>query len=171
MLGTNLYQLWYNGAQVGTTQTIADAAIIGATLHGYFNTYSGNTVSDFACSVSSAFQPLDLAPALWLKADAITGLNDADAVTTWVDASVNGRDATQSTAGAKPTYKTGILNSKPVVRFDGGDWFPLPDAAVTGTESLSVFIVAKATANNNVSIVFAHAHSQLRVWYFCRSVE
>lgn len=58
---------------------------------------------------------------LWFKADSLV-LNDGDAVTTWPDLSGNGYDASQSTAGEKPTYKTGILNGKPVVRFDGGDY-------------------------------------------------
>lgn len=58
--------------------------------------------------------------ALWFKADALA-LNDGDAVTTWPDSSGNGYDLSQSTTAAKPTYKTAILNSLPVVRFDGGD--------------------------------------------------
>lgn len=58
--------------------------------------------------------------ALWFKADALA-LNDGDAVTTWPDSSGNGYDVTQSVAGERPAYRTGILNGKPVVRFDGGD--------------------------------------------------
>jgi len=58
---------------------------------------------------------------VWLKADAITGLNDGDAVGTWSDQSGNGYDATQPTSAKRPIYKTGILNGKPVVRFDGVD--------------------------------------------------
>lgn len=57
---------------------------------------------------------------LWFKADSIVA-SDGDAVTTWADSSGNGYDVSQSVAGEKPTYKTGILNGKPVVRFDGGD--------------------------------------------------
>ncbi len=57
---------------------------------------------------------------LWFKADSLV-LNDGDAVTTWADSSGNGYDLSQSVAGEKPTYKTAILNGKPVVRFDGGD--------------------------------------------------
>lgn len=52
---------------------------------------------------------------LWLKADAITGLNDGDDVATWADSSSNAYDATEGTS--KPIYKTNILNGKPVVRF------------------------------------------------------
>lgn len=42
------YQLWYNGTQVGTDQTIADAGIVNNTLHGMFNTYESNGLDDFA---------------------------------------------------------------------------------------------------------------------------
>ena len=58
---------------------------------------------------------------LWLKANAIVGLNDGDVVTTWSDASGNGNDAIQSTVAKKPIYKTNIVNGLPVVRFDGTD--------------------------------------------------
>ncbi len=64
---------------------------------------------------------------LWLKADAITGLNNNDPVSTWVDSSVNGRNATQSGA-ARPTYITSALNGKPVIRFDGSvDYMAVAD--------------------------------------------
>jgi hypothetical protein len=49
---SNTYQLFYNGAQVGTDQTISDAGIVSNTLHGYFNTYSGNTLAAFSCVAS-----------------------------------------------------------------------------------------------------------------------
>lgn len=45
----NNWQLFYNGSQVGTDQAIADAAIQAATLHGLFNTYSGNVLAGFSC--------------------------------------------------------------------------------------------------------------------------
>lgn len=67
-----------------------------------------------------AFSPSNLPNlALWLKADAITGLTDGQAVATWNDSSGNGRNATQATGSAQPLYKTNIVNGKPVVRFDG----------------------------------------------------
>lgn len=58
---------------------------------------------------------------LWLKADAITGLNDNDPVATWADNSGNTFDLIQGTAASKPTYQTNEINSKPIVRFDGSD--------------------------------------------------
>jgi hypothetical protein len=58
---------------------------------------------------------------LWLKADAIVGLNDGDDVTTWADSSGNGYDAAQATASKKPHYKVNIINGLPVVRFTRAD--------------------------------------------------
>jgi hypothetical protein len=54
----------------------------------------------------------------WYKADAITGLSDDDPVSTWTDSSASGWNASESTTH-RPTYKTNILNSKPIVRFSG----------------------------------------------------
>ena len=70
---------------------------------------------------ASAWSPKSLNPVLWLDATQITGLNDGDSVGTWSDMSGHGNDATQSTASKKPTYKTGIQNGRPIVRFDGVD--------------------------------------------------
>jgi len=42
------YSLYYNKAQVGTTQTISDAGVISNTKHGLFSTYSGNQLDNFA---------------------------------------------------------------------------------------------------------------------------
>ena len=59
--------------------------------------------------------------ALWLKADAITGLSDGDPVGSWADSSSAGNDTSQTDSAKKPLYKTNILNGLPVVRFDGSN--------------------------------------------------
>jgi hypothetical protein len=93
-----------------------------------------------------AFSPSDITGLqLWLKADAITGLSNNDPVTTWGDESGNNRDATQSTSGAKPLYKTGIQNSLPGVLFDGTDDYMLANWTHTGS-NLSVFFVGQRVA-------------------------
>lgn len=58
---------------------------------------------------------------LWLEADRIVGLANADPVVTWADASGLGNDVTQATGSKQPTYRTNVLNGKPVVRFGGTD--------------------------------------------------
>lgn len=60
-------------------------------------------------------------PSVWLKADAIPGLADGAAIASWADSTGNGNNATQATGAKQPLYKTAIVNSKPVVRFDGTD--------------------------------------------------
>jgi hypothetical protein len=60
----------------------------------------------------------------WYKADAITGKNDGDALTSWVDSSGNGWNATttgDSTSWTAPIFKTNIQNGLPVVRFASGN--------------------------------------------------
>jgi hypothetical protein len=80
---------------------------------------------------------------LWLEADSLS-LSDGDPVGTWTDQSGTSNNATQATAGFKPLYKTGIINGKPVVRFDGADDYL---AFPTGpTASSTVFVVAKLNA-------------------------
>lgn len=87
--------------------------------------------------------------ALWLKADAITSLTDGQAIATWTDSSSNARNATQATAGARPTYKTGILNGLPVARLDGGDYVETATFALNGGSvptGITMFGVATLTA-------------------------
>lgn len=57
---------------------------------------------------------------LWVDASAISGLSDGDPVAVWSNLSPNlTLHLSQGTATSRPTYKTGILNGLPVVRFDG----------------------------------------------------
>lgn len=42
------YKVFYNGTQRGSDQTISNVGIISNTYHGMINTYSGNTLDDFA---------------------------------------------------------------------------------------------------------------------------
>lgn len=95
---------------------------------------------------SGAFSPSDLANIrLWLKADAITGLNDNDNISTWEDSSANGYDVTQGTGTKQPTYQTNELNSLPVVRFDGGDTLTNMTSIMSADPSFTVFAVAKSS--------------------------
>jgi hypothetical protein len=95
--------------------------------------------------LGGSFSPANVSGlAIWLKADAIIGLADGDPVTTWEDSSTNNRDATQATSASKPTYKTAIINGKPVVRFDGVDDL-MASSLSMATKPLTAFVVAKFT--------------------------
>lgn len=91
---------------------------------------------------------------LWLDASQITGLSDGGSVTTWEDKSGEGNDATQATAGFRPTYQTNEINSLPIVQFDGTDDFlaltsPLP----TGNSARTVFVVFSLVADANNALI------------------
>lgn len=59
--------------------------------------------------------------ALWLKADAVTGLADGDPVSTWPDASPAGADALQAVAARRPVYRTNRIGGLPALAFDAAD--------------------------------------------------
>ncbi len=84
--------------------------------------------------------------AMWLKADAITGLADGATVNTWTDSSTNARNATL--LSGTPVFKTNVLNGKPVVRFstDGESGFSFPQM----TDIRTVFWVVKETATTGI---------------------
>lgn len=46
--GPTTYQIWYNGTQRGTDQTVSDAGIISNTRHGIFCTHAGSNLDDFS---------------------------------------------------------------------------------------------------------------------------
>lgn len=72
-------------------------------------------------------------------AQAITGKSNGDKVTTWVDSSGNGRNAT--TGGVGPEYRTNVLNGLPALYFD--KTVNLVTASVSLAQPTHVFIVAK----------------------------
>ena len=82
-------------------------------------------------------------PALWVAADAISGLTNGAAVTTWPDQSGAGRHLTRWTVA--PQWIADQLNGKPVVRFDGsnGSHFIFPKLNTIRT----VFWVIKEDAD------------------------
>ncbi len=94
---------------------------------------------------AAPFDPLSITGCkLWLKADALV-LNDGDAVSTWTDSSGNANHATGITT-TRPLYKTGIINGKPAVLFDGTDDFLTMTANPT-IQPLTTFVVTQPTLN------------------------
>lgn len=102
--------------------------------------------------VLNGFSPLSLSPALWLDAadpntiyDATTGGNLVAAggmIARWEDKSGNGRHATQSASGSRPTRQTAVQNGRDVVRFDGSNDF-LSSTVAISRSTYSVFSVIK----------------------------
>ncbi len=91
-------------------------------------------------------QPVTDGLTLALRADALQGYANNDAVAAWPDSSGGGLDVSQPQSGSQPRYQANALNGLPTVRFDGDDY--LYRASVTGTslsntEGIHVFAVMK----------------------------
>jgi hypothetical protein len=84
---------------------------------------AGESADSAEVSITTLAAPVPVLPVLttWFKADAITGLPNGSPLSIWSDASGHGDNATQTTAGAKPTYVTGTMNGLPVVRFNAAN--------------------------------------------------
>lgn len=95
---------------------------------------------------------------LWLDAGSLS-LSNNDPVPTWADSSAEGNDAAQATSGKRPIYKTNIINSLPVVRFDGADDV-LELTTNLDLPEFSIFMVIKkasAGSGYHVPITFKQA--------------
>jgi hypothetical protein len=117
-------------------------------------------VRRFGSGGEVSFSPDDIAGLEgWWKADSLV-LSDNDPVTTWADESGNGRDLTSATG---QVYKANILNSLPVVRFDGIDdklnYFPGADW-LTGTDlTLFALFIGRGTPAGSIRTVSASANA------------
>jgi hypothetical protein len=79
---------------------------------------------------------------VWLKADAISGLNNGDSVTRWDDSTENGYNYSSNSA-TKPTYVASGLNGQAVVRFTGSESFY--NSGFNLNSAYTVFGVAKCS--------------------------
>ena len=71
----------------------------------------------------------------------------ANRVSQWADLSGIGNHATQVDPGKRPTYKTDILNGKPVIRFDGAyDYLAVPDDSRLEPSDTNLFMIAVPAA-------------------------
>lgn len=78
-------------------------------------------IGDVTLTDDSSFDPSTVSGLhAWYDATELTGFTDGDPVGTWPDEE-NTFDLTQSSSSLQPTYKTGIINSNPILRFDGSD--------------------------------------------------
>lgn len=89
---------------------------------------------------------------LWLKADALTGLNDGDKVATWLDSSGSGNAATNPAVANQPTYVASGLNGLPAVRFNdsangtppaanSGQWLDSPTTVNANNADFTAIVV------------------------------
>lgn len=105
---------------------------------------------------------------IWLKADALVGLNDGDPVAAWPDSSGNGRNLAQGTSGERGTYQTNEFGSLPVVRFDGvNDWLSLNP--FTLTQPFTWFMVGRTVAARGNNVWWGGSASPTPIFYFTAS--
>lgn len=89
----------------------------------------------------STIEPSSLSGlALWLKADALVGYSDGQAVVNWADSSGNSRTFTQANAPQQPAYKPNIINGKPIVRFTAASSQTMTNATNFSTPSTVIYL-------------------------------
>lgn len=93
----------------------------------------------------TAFTPLSLSPTLWLDAsDTATITAAANRVSAWADKSGNGNNASQSTAGLKPTTNTTTMNGRNVLDFSSN---LIVTSSFTITAATTTFIVFTSSSS------------------------
>ena len=117
------------------------------------------------------FSPPDIAGlALWMDGSDITTMwqdsgkttavaSDGDPVGNWVDKSTNAHEMIQTAALDKPLYKTGVQNSKSALLSDSSDFLFKTSSVLASTLNLSVFFVAKTSADNHVGGIYTSSNS------------
>lgn len=89
---------------------------------------------------------------LFLRADSITGLTEGAAISQWNDESGNNNHATQATGSYQPTYRTNVLNGKPVVRFVASDDFlRCPNSVFSGVSNQTTLFIVQKISNTGVT--------------------
>lgn len=124
---------------------------IGSNVLSGTGTLSGKGIASISGDVPAGFNPTSLGNlALWLDASTM-GLADGTLITAWSDGSGNSNNASAS-GTQRPTYKTGIINGKGVVRFNGGAncMFVTDVAALRLLGDFTIYVVASTAGNTGL---------------------
>jgi hypothetical protein len=123
-----------------------------------------------ATQYSTSFQPTDLSGLkLWLDANDLDTLwqdssqttavsANNDPVGAWEDKSGNNHDVSQATSGKRPTYKTGIQNGLPIIRFDGtNDTLSrtITGNAILATNAATIYLAMLQDGTKDINIILA----------------
>jgi len=101
-----------------TTPSYTDSSVTNNRTY-YYVVSAVNSMGEGANSLQASANPSALA--VWLKADAITGVANGAAVSAWVDLTGNGYNALQALSSKQPTYVTGAINGLPTLRFNAAN--------------------------------------------------
>lgn len=98
---------------------------------------------------------------LWLRADVGVQLI-ASKVSTWKDVSGSQLDATQATAGNRPSYNANAINGLPSVVFtsSSSSYLTLPSGFADFTAGFSAFVVLKPTSVGSTARIMALGNNQ-----------
>lgn len=99
---------------------------------------------------AARFDPALLASArAWYETDRLPGFSAGAAPGTFPDATPAARDATQGTAGSRPTMQ--MRGSFKALHFDGGDFMTIPSSLSLNTRTLTLFAVVYPTIRHNAN--------------------
>ncbi|NLF39209.1 LamG domain-containing protein, partial [bacterium] len=115
----------------------------------------GNAISNVgAITFNTASLPCQTGIVLWLDASSLSGLSDGQPVQTWDDRGPQNNDATCS--GTPATYRAGVLNDEPVIRFTGTNSY-YSFAAINDIRGVFWVMMEDADAANNFHPVLGHS--------------
>lgn len=158
---------WTQVGTVGSGVTTYSATGLSPDTLYYFRVRSysgvGNSAPTSPVSATTLFVPSAVSGLrIDFNASSISGKVNADPISSWVEG-VSGWNADQATTSKQPTYRTNVVGSKPVVRFDGNDELTLPAGALgllNGKSGCSIFaVVSTAVVTVGTRTVFFIANN------------
>lgn len=122
----------------------------------------------------AGFVPSSLSSCVgWFDVSYETGWNDADLVNLWTDrVAVNG-NATGS-GGTRPTYKTNIVNGRPILRFSGNHYLSLTALKDYSAATWFFVLSRESTGNSDYMLGNGGTYSYLQyasTWYSSNGVN
>ena len=122
----------------------------------------------FAATASAQTLPTPEDLSLWLRADAGVVHDSNGRISIWQDQSGNSSDATQANSGQQPFFTENAINGLPIVHFNGGQYFLLPDV-MNGATAGEIFVVLKTDVDpptgSNGLWYFANHQNGWGMWY------
>jgi hypothetical protein len=116
----NLKRSLVNGGPFVTITNVASTMFTDTTVLSnrtyYYAVSPVNALGEGADSEVASAVPSSLA--VWLRADAISGISHGSPLSTWVDSTGNGYNAIQPLVSRQPLFITNVFNGNPAIRFN-----------------------------------------------------
>lgn len=115
-----------------------------------------------SAGVIPPFSPIDISGLVsWHSADVGVTKDGSDYVSEWSDQSIEANNATQPTAANKPLWVDSILNSKPILRFDGVNTGMLHEIA--SSPAYTFFIVVTPSSSKSAYEISLNMYSAAEI--------